>query len=383
LIERNVGWTEREESLFSSAIRPPVAVQRFGDPSKLLFFLFPPWREGLDGSPSSSALPDSEVLIVTSILRNATVRGTLSSLFQAVQGGLGVSVIPLHFYFPVPSLKSFDGKDWSAPRRCGAFDFRLEEQIDRLRQEILPFADEWDFPETGAVEQHQFHLNNGFFERVDAEVAYSFVRWCKPRRVIEIGSGHSTLVLSAAMRRNAAEGTAGYFTAIEPSPRAFLKDGLPGLTELIEARVQDVSLEVFRRLETGDILFIDSSHVVSMDSDVLYECLRILPALAPGVLVHFHDIFAPLDYPEKFVKKNLCFWGEQYMLEAFLSFNRAFKVMWAGSAMQQFYPEVLREVFPAWEGSFSRMPDAMKVFAPTLDGKNVWPCSFWIERTEE
>jgi hypothetical protein len=145
--------------------------------------------------------------------------------------------------------------------------------------------------------------------------------------------------------------------------------------------VQEVPLDVFRDLAAGDLLFIDSSHVVAMDSDVLYECLHILPALAPGVRVHFHDIFAPLDYPEKFVKRNLCFWGEQYLLEAFLSFNSAFRVIWAGSAMQQWHPGVLRDAFPRWEGSFKRMPEQLKVFAPTLDGNNVWPCSFWVERT--
>lgn len=318
--------------------------------------------------------------MVNSILRSTTVRVTLSSLFQAVQGGLGVSVTPAHFYFPVPSLKSLGQKDWRAPRPCEAFDYRLDEQIERLHREIMPYAGEWNFAERAADDPHLFHVNNGFFERVDAEVAYSFVRHRKPRRVIEIGSGHSTLVLAGAMRKNAAEGAAGEFTAIEPHPHGFLKNGLDGLTNLIEARVQDVPLDVFRRLESGDVLFIDSSHVVAMDSDVLYELLRILPALAQGVLVHFHDIFAPLDYPEKFVKRNLCFWGEQYMLEAFLSFNTAFEVVWAGSAMQQWHGDVLREAFPKWEGSFSRMPSPLRVFAPTLDGRNVWPCSFWVER---
>jgi hypothetical protein len=318
---------------------------------------------------------------VSRILRSTAVRATLSNLFQVVQGGLGVSVTPLHFYFPVPSIKSLERKDWRAPQPCGAFDYRLSQQIERLEREIVPYADEWTFAERPMGDRHAFHVNNGFFERVDAEVAYSFIRHRRPRRVIEIGSGHSTRVLAGAMRRNASEGAAGDFTAIEPKPRAFLKDGLPGLTELIEARVQDVPLEVFRQLEAGDVLFIDSSHVVAMDSDVLYECLRILPALARGVRIHFHDIFAPLDYPEKFVKRNLCFWGEQYMLEAFLSFNIAFEVVWAASAMQQWHADRLRTAFPAWEGSYQRMPEPLKVFAPTLDGKNVWPCSFWVERT--
>lgn len=318
---------------------------------------------------------------MSSILRSTAVRITLSNLFQAVQGSLGVSVTPLHFYFPVPNIRSLRLKDWRKPSPCPAFDYRLNEQIERIGKEILPFAGEWEFGESLPLDPHTFHVNNGFFERVDAEVAYSMVRFRKPRRLIEIGSGHSTLVLAAAMRRNSAEGIAGEFTSIEPNPQPFLKDGLPGLSRLIEARVQEVPLDTFRNLTAGDILFIDSSHVVAMDSDVLYECLHILPALAPGVRVHFHDIFAPLDYPEKFVKRNLCFWGEQYLLEAFLSFNSAFGVVWAGSAMQQWHPDILRDAFPAWEGSFGRMPDDLKVFAPTLDGKNVWPCSFWVDRT--
>jgi hypothetical protein len=317
---------------------------------------------------------------VGNILRSATVRTTAASLFQALQTGLGVSVTPSHFYFPVPRLKSFRGKDWSACRPCSAVDFRLEEQIERLRTELIPFSTERTFAERNGNGQREFHFNNGYFEHVDAEVAYGFVRQRKPKRVIEIGGGNTTLVLGAALQTNAAEGCEGELISIEPYPARFLKEGVPGLTRMMQMPVQQVPLSVFHDLRENDILFIDSSHVVSMDSDVVHECLRILPELAPGVLVHFHDIFTPLDYPEKFVKTNLCFWGEQYLLEAFLSFNSAFRVMWSASAMQQFHPEVLLQAFPGWEGSYTRMPAGLKMFAPTLDGRNVWPCSFWIER---
>lgn len=319
-----------------------------------------------------------------SITRSRTLRLTLSSLFQAVQEQFGLSVTPEHFYFPVPSLKALKAKDWKACLPCGAFDFRLEEQLDLLRTELLPYMAECGFSEGGASngDAHLFHFNNGFFEHVDAEIAYSIIRWRKPKRIVEVGSGNTTLLLAAAVRRNSTEGFPTEFVAVEPYPPPYLQNGLPGLTQLIPTCVQQTSLGLFRSLEANDILFIDSSHVVSMDSDVLHEILHILPQLAPGVLVHFHDIFAPLDYPEKFVKTNLCFWGEQYMLESFLSFNWAFKVLWAGSAMQRFHPMALHEAFPAWEGSFQRMPASLKVFVPTLDGKNVWPCSFWIERTQ-
>jgi hypothetical protein len=317
---------------------------------------------------------------LNSITRNTKVRVTLSSLFQAVQGRLGVSVTPSHFYFPVPNLKSFRHKDWGAPRPCGAVDFSFPEQIERLRAELLPYVRECNFPEVQALGKRSFHFNNGFFERIDAEIAYAFVRTRKPRRIIEIGSGNTTLVLTAALRKNREEGYPCEMTSIEPYPAQYLKDGVDGLKEVIEQPVQKVPIEFFSTLGENDILFIDSSHVVSLDSDVLYEILRILPVLAPGVLVHLHDIFTPLDYPEKFVMTNLCFWGEQYMLEAFLAFNSAFRVMWASSAMQQFHSDLLETAFPEWKGSFARMPPEMKAFSPTLDGQNVWPCSFWIER---
>lgn len=313
-------------------------------------------------------------------MRSPRVRLTLSSLFQAVQEGFGVSVVPSHFYFPVPELKSFQGKNWSACRPCRSIDFRFQQQIHLFQKDLVPHVAECAFPEAGPFRPHQFHFNNGFFERIDAEIAYAFVRSRKPRRIVEVGSGNTTLLMLAALERNLEEGAPCELISIDPYPAPFLKDGLRGLTQLIEKPVQQVPIELFRTLAPGDILFIDSSHVVSVDSDVLYECLHILPEIAPGVAVHLHDIFTPLDYPEKFVMTNLCFWGEQYMLEAFLSFNSAFRVLWASSAMQQFHPDVLCAAFPAWEGSFARIPEELKVFAPTLDDKNVWPCSFWIER---
>ncbi|HEV2326985.1 MAG TPA: class I SAM-dependent methyltransferase [Terracidiphilus sp.] len=314
---------------------------------------------------------------------SAKVRAAVSTLFEAVQESFGVSVTPSHFYFPIPKLKSFNEKDWNAVKPCRGLDFRLDEQLDRLHRDILPFAHEWTFPRGKNGDWHKFHFNNGFFECVDAEVAYSFVRRNKPRRMIEVGSGNSTLLLATAARKNAAEGSPCDFISIEPNPAPFLQDGVPGLTQLIAGPVQKAPLELFRTLRANDILFIDSSHVVSIDSDVVYVCLRVLPELAPGVIVHFHDIFAPLDYPEKFVRTNLCFWNEQYMLEAFLSFNSAFRILWSSSAMQQFRPDVLRESFPAWDESFARMPSSLQAFVPSRDGKRVWPCSLWITRTFE
>ena len=265
----------------------------------------------------------------------------------------------------------FQAKDWKACRPCGAFEAsvcRIKSGFSCARN-FSPMSRNVVFPRRNLCPPTDMARSS--ISTTDSSNAsmpkspYAFVRQRKPQRVVEVGSGNTTLVNAAAMRKNAAEGFPGELFAIEPYPAPYLKQGLPGLTRLIPAKVQDAPFDLFLSLKAGDILFIDSSHVVSMDSDVLYELLGILPKLAPGVLIHFHDIFSPLDYPEKFVKRNLCFWGEQYMLEAFLSFNSAFKVVWTGSAMQHFHPEVLREAFPKWEGSFSRMPSDLKMFALT------------------
>lgn len=100
---------------------------------------------------------------MSSFLRSTTVSVTLSNLFQAVQEGLGVSVTPLHFYFPIPNIKSLERKDWRVPRRVGAFDYRLDEQVERVQREILPFAGEWEFAESDTGGPACFPREQWFF----------------------------------------------------------------------------------------------------------------------------------------------------------------------------------------------------------------------------
>jgi hypothetical protein len=312
--------------------------------------------------------------------RSIKFRQFASAAFRMFQR-VGVSITPRHFYWPIPDLNALTAKKWTECSISEGVDLRLNRQLQLLESGFLAPQCEVNFGETASSCEHEFHFNNGYFERVDAEMAYSMVRQFRPRKIIEIGSGHSTRLMAAALLRNHEEGAPGELIGIEPHPSPVLKNGFPGFSELILKRVQDVPLNMFLSLEAGDILFIDSSHVVSVGSDVVHEILKILPKLKPGVLVHVHDIFMPADYPEKFVMTNLCFWGEQYMLEAFLSFNRAFDILWASSAMQFYHRETLERHFPAWVGSFERMSPAMQVFTPTLDGKNVWPCSLWMQKT--
>jgi hypothetical protein len=209
------------------------------------------------------------------------------------------------------------------------------------------------------------------------------VREYKPQRIIEIGGGSSTRVMAQAVRVNAEKhGVACQFTTIEPYPDAALQKGIPGHTRLIPTTVQDAPRSLFDTLEAGDILFIDSSHVVTVGSDVVVELLEIVPRLRKGVLVHVHDIFTPAEYPREAVLNNLWFWAEQYMLEALLTSNREFKVLFGCSAMAVLEPQILEQTFPGWATSYARMPARTRRFLPTPDRKRVWPSSFWMLKTE-
>ena len=209
------------------------------------------------------------------------------------------------------------------------------------------------------------------------------IRTHKPRRIIEVGSGYSTYVSARASLTNLQhEGHETAFYAIEPFPNDTLKRGFPGLSLLIQEPVQDVDLGLFQQLEENDILFIDSTHSVRTGGDVLTEYLEILPRLRKGVLVHIHDVFLPRDYPMKWTLTLRWVFAEQYLLQAFLCFNKAFEIVWASSAMALRHADKLERTFPHWQGSYSRMPARFKVHMCTLDGRNVWPSSFWIRKVE-
>ena len=189
------------------------------------------------------------------------------------------------------------------------------------------------------------------------------IRYLKPRRIFEIGSGNSTYLSAEALLKNAEEGDHECeLVAFEPYPNDVLKAGFPGLSKLITAKIQDISLSEFSKLKPSDILFIDSSHVLKIGSDVRYEYLEILPRLNKGVVVHAHDIFLPSEYPREWVLKNHWFWTEQYLLQAFQAFNDSFEVLWAASHMHLKQPEKL-------ETSFS-----------SYDRTKTWPGSFWMKK---
>ena len=226
-----------------------------------------------------------------------------------------------------------------------------------------------------------YSRNNGFFETVDAEIAYTLVRHLKPRRIVEVGGGYSSRVMAAALDMNLRrDGVIGELVTIDPFPDRFPKKALSDRVQLIPQTIQKVDLDVFLSLNRGDFLFLDSSHVVGIGSDVVREYLEILPRVSAGVIVHAHDIFIPSDYPREAVLHNLAFWSEQYLLQALLMNNPNYEVLWGSSAMQSRESGALERAFPHWIHSYRTMPKEKRKFLPTRDGDRVWPSSFWMRK---
>lgn len=343
------------------------------------------WRsyEGVAGS-TCDTLPSSESILARFVVGCAKKLHGIGSAFPTMDKGfrflqnIGINVTPNHFYYPIPDLARLEERSWpcySFPPSCR---FDLQTQVRLVRDLRKKFGEECNFPDD--PNQDDYHYNNGYFEAVDAEIAYFMVREFKPSLVLEIGTGHSTRVLAAALRKNRERDQCnGKLVSVDPHPDRFL-DGREGTVTQIPKAIQDMDLELINQLESGDILFIDSSHVVAVGSDVVCEYLEILPRLKPGVIVQFHDIFLPSDYPRDAVLQRLWFWSEQYLLYAFLSFNDQFEVLWGSSAMSLRHSNVLEECFPQWAHSYTEMPESMRRFVPTIDQDRVWPSSFWIRR---
>lgn len=287
----------------------------------------------------------------------------LARLFPVFER-LGLHVTRNHFYEPVPDLRSLPGDIFTRESPMLGVDLQEREQLALLKR-IAAFKHEYSGFAADPVpgEPSRYFQRNEQFGRVDADVLHSLIRIHKPRRIIEIGAGYSTLVAAAAVRRNGAEDPAYRceITSIDPYPPVFL-EGLPGLDQLRRTPVQELPPSFFADLAAGDILFIDSSHVLKIGSDVYYEFLELLPATPSGVLIHVHDIFFPTDYPRAMVMEWHRFWNEQYLLQAFLAFNQAFAIRWSSSLMAHRHGEAVREAFPSFH----------------LGG--MWPSSFWMER---
>ncbi|HEY3661439.1 MAG TPA: class I SAM-dependent methyltransferase [Candidatus Udaeobacter sp.] len=251
----------------------------------------------------------------------------------------GFHVTPVHFYQPIPETQTLPETLWNRPSDLVGIDMNEAMQLDLLRNHFPKFRGEYNnlAVEPPPGQKRPFH-------GVDALAAYCMVRHFQPRLIIEVGSGFSSLVLGQAAAKN--KNTR--LICIDPFPGELLRgdNSVPALQSLTESKVQNVDVEFFSQLGSGDILFIDSSHTVKIGGDVNYLFLEVLPRLNPGVIVHVHDIFFPFEYRRDWVLDEFRFWTEQYLLQAFLTFNSEFEVLLASYYLSHYHEEDLRAAFP-------------------------------------
>jgi len=292
---------------------------------------------------------------------------------------------PGSYYSPQPDTRELAGPRaaavWPpAPRETPGVDWNDAGQValcrELARQQRLEFAHE------PAGDRHEFctsNDHNGMFKALDAWILEAILRQFEPARVVEVGAGFSSLV-TARVKRELLPGMR--FEAVEPHPREFLRD-LPGLDELVELPVQEVPLERFASLAAGEVLFVDTSHVVKTGGDVPWIYGQLLPRLAPGVVVHLHDVFLPHDYPREWALEGWG-WNEQYLVQAFLAFNPAFEVLFSAEWMLLHHEDLVLEAFPGWASYRDERPTRAIAPGPGEGpGPSWWNSSgsLWLRRS--
>jgi hypothetical protein len=235
-------------------------------------------------------------------------------------------------------LPSTPGIDWN------------EMEHRQVLDDLAPFAAESAYP-TQTTDPTRFHDPNGFYEGLDARMLYGLLRFFRPARMIEVGSGKSTLLAADVNTRFLAG--AMDFSVIERSPAAFLREPIPGLSRLINAPVQRVTVETFASLRANEILFLDSSHVAKTGSDVNHLYLQVLPCLSSGVIVHIRGIFLPWDYPRDWVLRQRRNWNEQYLLQGMLAGGQRFEVLFANHYASRVLPDAVEKCWGQRRGGSS------------------------------
>ena len=268
------------------------------------------------------------------------------SLSNSILKKIGIFPLTSNYYEP---LFNFDNlkKKLNEKRNLPGVKFDVDEQVKSLSQ----------FNYNEELKNLSFNFNNKFFEAGDAEIYYQTIRYFKPKKIIEIGSGHSSLLAKQAIKNNKKiDNVTTKLTCIEPYENRWLEEND---IHVIREKVEEIDIKIFSDLNKNDILFIDSSHVIKPQGDIIKIFLEILPKLKPGVIIHIHDIFSPRDYPENWLKVENRFFNEQYLLEGILDNSSKYKIMLSLNLLKHdFYSEI-------------------KKVCPFLDDKSE-PSSFYI-----
>lgn len=268
-----------------------------------------------------------------------------------------------HFYSPVPDfddLRRRRDRIWRPVDEVPGVELNIDGQIDllgRLATHLTAFA-AYEEPGEPADPRCRFEEANPFFSGLDSRLLFCLLNELRPRRFVEVGSGYSSL-LAADVNTIHLDGEME-LTCIDPNPQSFLLDGVPGMTRLLTRRVEDVELALFLELGEGDVLFIDSSHVIKTGNDVHFLYLEVIPRLAKGVLIHVHDVFLPREYPSRWVLDENRAWNEQYLLQALLVHSSALEVLIGSACAYYLFPRELEAAFGARYGGGSMWMKSVK-----------------------
>jgi predicted O-methyltransferase YrrM len=257
-------------------------------------------------------------------------------------------VPPGHFYSPIPALDDIRTNEKSifhnGSRELSGIDLHEEEQLQLLHS-FRKYYDELPF-RAHKTSNLRYFFDNPAYSYSDAIFLHCMIRDVKPQRIIEVGSGYSSCLMLDTNDLYFNGSIA--LTFIEPHPELLLSlvhSQDRGRTTIISSRVQDVDLVTFDSLQAGDILFVDSTHVSKICSDVNRLFFEILPRLNDGVFVHFHDIFYPFEYPREWVYEGRA-WTEAYLLPAFLQYNKSFRIILMNTFLEQFHREFFEQAMP-------------------------------------
>jgi predicted O-methyltransferase YrrM len=259
-----------------------------------------------------------------------------------------LQVPPGHFYSPIPDLAELRRDEQRVfapvPRELPGVVLNESGQLALLDQFESLYLTQPFGPDKKVGLRYFFE--NEWYSYSDAIFLHCMIRHVRPKRIIEVGSGYSSGVILDTNEIFFDNGI--HCTFVDPNPqnlRGILKDGDLARVDILEQCVQEIAPERFRELETNDVLFIDSSHVGKIGSDVNYIFAQILPSLHPGVYVHFHDIFYPFEYPKEWIYQGYA-WNEAYLLRAFLTFNSAYEIVFYNTFLERFHRERFVRTMP-------------------------------------
>jgi glycosyltransferase involved in cell wall biosynthesis/predicted O-methyltransferase YrrM len=288
---------------------------------------------------------DSLTPVADMVEREMNTPERCDELFKELRAR-GIYVMREHYFRPMSDPAKMPESHWLFQSEMPGIVLNSHASLLPFENENAEFINEFRnrFPiECPSEDYGGFYLLNGMYMAVDAHIYWSMIRQLKPKRIIEVGAGNSTMVAAAALKLNAVEGSE--LVVIEPYPDQIVKAGLTGFARVIGEFVENTDLALFDTLNPGDILFIDSTHVIRQGGDVQHIYLEILPRLRPGIYVHVHDISLPKNYPRPYMEQAL-FWTEQYLLQAYLSHNNRAEVIWPGNYLMCKESERMLSLFP-------------------------------------